>query len=424
MLANNSFKKVAIKAAGAGIRNSQDWKKAFLSYENGKLILLTHIQTINDPTLAGVAMHGMRCASWIPFVVLPDSLDEIIEAAISNRNYGTTIITISHDPETIAGVHSSSTGRARNNTAATRPAATAGSTDRNAAPAVSSDGLQLANYEGRQYSGFSGYHASHRQTMNAPRTSYSGYRVGVELEVEFNDDATRQQFTDQGRNWFFCESDGSLSRYGCEIITIPLLPWDAKSRATWKPIASQLKSLGASSWDNNRCGLHVHIGREILGDTPAQRDATLARLILFYNMYLNDDATALKVFGRSRCYNERDHKDSQELRAVNTLGHEVLKVKEVAERIGKTLKERNDCARYYTINTTNAATIEFRKGRGSLSVDRIQAIITFCESVCLYVRTSEDFSALTLEGFKNWIRENVAVNNSLYRYYEIMEEDC
>ena len=415
MLTNGSFKKVAVKANGAGVRNANELKKAFLCVHDDVVYLLTHIQTINEEITNGVPMHGMRCVTlWCGRCVY-----ESFEGIRSGNRHGVNI-EIFHDADSIAAVHgtTSRTRNTRTNEAAPEVVAVASSLN------VSGDPYILANYTRNMYEGFANYHASHRVAMNTPTNNYCGYRIGVELETEFATSANRAQFTNQPRNWFFCEADASLNNAGCEIISIPLTPEDAKSRQTWKPICDRLKQLGATSWDNNRCGLHVHIGREILGNTTAEREATLSRLLLFYNLYLNDDETATKVFGRARCFNECRHDNTQEFNAVRVLGTEVLKNKDVADRVGKAVKDHNNARRYYTINTTNEHTIEFRKGRGSLSVDRIQTIITFCEAVCLYVRTSEDVSELTLDGFREFIRANVPTTNSLYHYYEVVERDC
>ncbi len=418
MLQNGEFKKVAVKASGAGVRNAGELKKAFLHVHNGSVYLLTHIQSINEADIADVPMHGMRCATLWVYAESFDTFDEITTGSAHGIN-----VQILHDAESIAAVHGSTT-RQRTTRAAANPTAEAFLAAAAAMPDQPADPYTLGNYTRNMYSGFSHYHASHSVAMNTPTNGYAGHRIGVELETEFNSEADRRQFTATPRNWYFCESDASLNGAGCEIITIPLVPADAKSRATWKPICDRLKALGATSWDNTRCGLHVHIGREILGDTAAEREATLSRLLLFYNLYLNDDATATRVFGRARCYHEGRHEDTQEFAAVKCLGAQVLKDKEIAKRVGDAMKAKQSRARYYTINTTNEHTIEFRKGRGSLSVDRIQTIITFCEAVCLYCRTSEDVSELTLDGFREFIRATVPTTNSLYHYYDVIEGDC
>lgn len=418
MLQNGQFKKVAVKANGNGVRNANELKKAFLHVQNENVYLLTHIQTINE-NISDIPLHGMRCVTLWGSSESYNSFNEIEGGRVNGVN-----IEILHDTDSVNAVHGSrSTRRAATTTTTT---ATEQPAEACIASALNNEDNPyiLDNYTRNLYEGFGCYHSSHTQPMNTPTNSYSGYRIGVELETEFATTANRVQFTSQPRNWFFCESDGSLQNAGCEIVTIPLIPADAKNRKTWKPICDKLKQLGATSWDNNRCGLHVHIGREILGNTNEEREATLSRLLLFYNLYLNDDVTATKVFGRSRCYHEGRHEDTQEFAAVKCLGASVLKDKEIAKRVGDAMKNKQRRERYYTINTTNENTIEFRKGRGSLSVDRIQTVITFCEAVCLYCKTSEDISELTLDGFREFIRATVPVTNSLYHYYNVVETDC
>ncbi len=418
MLANNSFTKIAIKVTGAGVRNSSEIKKAYLHVKNDVIYLLSHVQSINDATITDVPLHGMRCVTALTNAGLFASFAEVAGEFVIRG----AAITIYNDAATVAAVHTRRTSTTSSTHSATTATSNADTTA--TSPSTSCNPYILPNYTDNIYTGYAGYHSSHYVTMNTPTNGYNGHRIGVELETEFTNEAQRSQFTGVNRNWFFCESDSSLGGAGCEIITIPLTPDDAKSRATWKPICDRLKSLGATSWDNNRCGLHVHIGREILGDTTEEREATLSRLLLFYNLYLNDDETATKVFGRARCYHEGTHDRTQEFAAVKCLGASVLKDKEIAKRVGDAMKSKQRGERYYTINTTNRATIEFRKGRGSLSVDRIQTIITFCEAVCLYVRTSDDVSALTLDGFREFIRVNVPTTNALYHYYNVVEGDC
>lgn len=421
---NGEFCKIAIKVSGNGVRNAEQWKKAYLHVCDDNVYLLSHVQTLNESFIIGIPMHGMRCATVLCSNVGIESFD-IFDDKMS-RLYGCAVL-ITLNTDIVASVHSRSNGNRRSTASeATSDAQTAQAveTPQAAQTAQPSSPYVLPNYTQIKYEGQHGYHHSHNVTMNTPTNGYSGYRIGVELETEFAQANKRSQFTEQPRNWYFCEQDASLGGAGCEIITIPLIPQDAKNRQIWKPICKRLQELGATSWDNNRCGLHVHIGREILGNTQEEREATLSRLLLFYNLYLNDDVTSNKVFGRASCYHEQKHQDTQELNAVKCLGASVLKDKEIAKRVGDALTRKQRGQRYYTINTTNAHTIEFRKGRGSLSVDRIQTIITFCEAVCLYVKTKDDVSELSVEGFRDYIRTNVPTTNSLYHYYDVVDEDC
>ncbi len=422
---NGEFCKIAIKVSGNGVRNAEQWKKAYLHVENNTLWLLSHVQSLHEAAHEGeVHMHGMRCVTKYLCCASDFDLSMLIDDDTANLHG--CLVVFSTDPAIVASVHSRSNGSRRNmsSEATSEAQPQAVETPQATQTAQPSSPYVLPNYTQIMYEGQHVYHHSHNVTMNTPTDGYSGYRIGVELETEFAQANNRSQFTEQPRNWYFCEQDASLGGAGCEIITIPLIPQDAKNRQIWKPICKRLQQLGATSWDNNRCGLHVHIGREILGNTQDEREATLSRLLLFYNLYLNDDVTSNKVFGRASCYHEQKHQDTQELNAVKCLGASVLKDKEIAKRVGDALTRKQRGQRYYTINTTNERTIEFRKGRGSLSVDRIQTIITFCEAVCLYVKTKDDVSELSVEGFRDYIRANVPTTNSLYHYYDVVDEDC
>ena len=110
------------------------------------------------------------------------------------------------------------------------------------------------------YSGIHSYHRHHCVHQNESKKQKNGYRVGVELEVEFKNQSYKDSFSNSKSNWFYMERDGSLNERGCEIITIPMYPVDIKSPKLWNPLVDALSSK-ARSWDSSRCGLHIHIGR-------------------------------------------------------------------------------------------------------------------------------------------------------------------
>lgn len=271
------------------------------------------------------------------------------------------------------------------------------------------------------YQGKGEYHQSHREGfMNQPRASFTGHRIGVELEVEATSEVNHDQITSCRSNWFTREYDGSLNNYGVEFITIPLLPDDAKSYTTWQPLCNFLKTR-AKSWNTGRCGLHVHLGREILGADENERQMTLGKLLIFYQGDVENWAKATAVFGRERCYHQSDG-DTDELKAVKCLGKNVLKDPDVYQKVDKAMKRKFGRNRYYAINLTNRHTIEFRKGRGSINADRIIAVITMTEAICLFCRETQP-SDLTLENFQNWLFLNVPYGNPMFRYLDILQTD-
>lgn len=272
------------------------------------------------------------------------------------------------------------------------------------------------------YQGQHSYHSSHAAGfLNRPTVPFSGHRIGVELEIEANTTELRAEIVAKKSNWFTRERDGSLNGYGIEFITIPLLPDDAKSYATWQPLCDYLKTR-AKSWNSGRCGLHVHIGREILGVTEEERHINLGKLLIFYQGDIETWSNATAVFGRERCFRQRDG-DTDEIKAVRCLGKNALKDPAVLSKVDAAMKTKFNGDRYYAVNLQNSATIEFRKGRGSINSDRIIAIITFTEALCLFVKATQPCE-LTLENFQRWLFNHVPCGNPVYRYLNITQTDA
>lgn len=252
------------------------------------------------------------------------------------------------------------------------------------------------------YTGQRSYH--YGVEMNTPLKDNYEFRVGVELEVEFNDDDLREAFNEKPSNWFYREHDGSLGSYGCEIITIPLLPKDAKSKDFWKPLVDELRGK-ASSWDTGRCGLHVHVGREAFGKTAEERSETEGKLLYLYHHVVKDTTFNIKVYGRSHSYNEHDGK-TDEGNAISVLGGEKLfKDKEICKRVGDAMKDRAGDTRYFDINTSNTYTIEFRKGRGSINEARIAMVVEYCLMLVRFARRSP-WSGISAMRWRDFVRAN------------------
>lgn len=265
------------------------------------------------------------------------------------------------------------------------------------------------------FEGMHSYHAHHGHAVNLPLKRYT-HRIGVELEVEFGLSTKRETFTDIKTNWFYCERDGSLGSNGCEIITIPLHPNDAKSHEFWKPLCDTLVSLNAKSWDTSTCGCHVHIGREILGKDDDEKSQTLGKLLYFYHEYLKDALGNCKIYGRTHGYHDTIGTTDYS-KAVKTIGSSVLKDKEVREKLDKSLKDRSQATRYFDINVMNSATIEFRKGKGSLNPERIAMIVEWSELIVSYAKFTH-WKNISMETFKTFIKMKSGLNQMTMKYIE------
>ena len=289
-------------------------------------------------------------------------------------------------------------------------------------PTPSADAMSFFNdkYERSvTYKGVHGYHHHHGDVPNAPIKAVRGHKIGVELEVEFKSRDGKAKWANKAEsNWFYCERDGSLNDNGVEIITVPMNPKDIKARATWEPLIGHLSDK-ARSWDSPRCGLHVHIGREILGSNPEQQSETIGKLLYLYHHFVNGTPMNTRIFGRDSAYNEKDGK-TREGDAVATLGSGVLKLKEVKDTLKKGMIDKSSSDRYFDINLMNTNTIEFRKGRGSIKASRIIMVIEYCEMMCKYAKSAK-WEEISKDAFVSYVVSNISKKSPLYRFFEAGE---
>ena len=281
---------------------------------------------------------------------------------------------------------------------------------------ISQDPMINDKYENMTYTGQHSYHYHHGCHLNAPIAPFKGHRIGIELEVEFDNSEDRDEFNSIASNWFYRERDGSLGNYGVEIITIPLLPQDAKDEEMWRSLCERLRK--AKSWDTGRCGLHVHIGREILGKNEDIRQETLGRMLYLYHEFLKQTRLNVKIFGRERGYHD-ENGQTLESRAAKVLGNGIFKDASVKDKVKQSLIDKGDETRYFDINLQNPATIEFRKGRGSINAKRIAMVIEWCEIICNYSRQTP-WSQIGYEDFVNYAKI-VAKGGSLKAY---LDSEC
>lgn len=270
------------------------------------------------------------------------------------------------------------------------------------------------------YKGVHGYHHHHGMTPNSAKSSTRGHKIGVELEIEFRSRDQKTKWSNKAKsNWFYCERDGSLNdATGVEIITIPMNPKDIKARTTWEPLINYLSNK-ARSWDSPRCGLHVHVGREILGSNPEQQSETIGKLLYLYHHFVNNTPMNTKIFGREHAYNEKDGK-TKEGEAVATLGSGVLKLREIKDTLKKGMIDKSSSDRYFDINLQNTNTIEFRKGRGSIKASRIIMVIEYCEMLCKYAKSAK-WEEISKEKFVEYVVANISKESPLYSFFEAGE---
>lgn len=270
----------------------------------------------------------------------------------------------------------------------------------------------------RIYSGVKSYH-SHRgenNTMRVKDDKKYPYLVGVELEVETNNLDCYNWIAGVTSNWFYLETDGSLRNKGVEIITIPLTKKVACNPRTWEKLAETLSEKGATSHNNGRCGLHVHISRTGFGKNSEETDETLGKLFHLYNNELGADGYGTnyvrKVMRRgfeSYCseFLKGDKKigfQFAQTAGISSISHDGRK------KLFKGLSQPQS-ERYEAINRQNNNTIEFRQGKGTLKVSSIVTTIQFCCEAVEFCRTTTA-QKCTRDNFFRRIK-NLSRNNPL-----------
>ena len=182
--------------------------------------------------------------------------------------------------------------------------------------------------------------------------SNSPYLLGIELEVEGVTDRNRSRFSAILQRYLAKShkvvKDGSLSESGAEIVTIPMSNID---RVKWYNLLKDLRSIGITSHNNNRCGLHVHISRAYLPDTKWK--------MLQHFIFLNQ-----------------------------------VKFKKLSRRDLFSYCQFYDAGKYTALNLTKDSTREFRFFRGTLNARSFLASVDICRSLVEYTYTTDQLSWL------------------------------
>lgn len=288
----------------------------------------------------------------------------------------------------------------------------------------------LKNVIGDQiYKGVGSYH-SHGWVTNSVTLKGKPfeYYVGVELEVECNNAQCYNFLKEATSNYFYLETDGSLRNKGVEIITVKLDKKTACDPRTWRNLVEKLAELGATSHNNRRCGLHVHISKTALGRTDDEQDETVGKLMHMYHNELGGGGYGTDYITRvmRRGYvgyaqNPVNCIDRSKRNGFNFLQNASLDDlsfngrKKLFKDLSKAQHERTSA-----INCRNEKTIEFRQGRGTLKTESIVTTIQFCCELVEFARVASP-SKCTRDNFMKRIKQ-LAVANPL-RQKLIVAED-
>ena len=198
---------------------------------------------------------------------------------------------------------------------------------------------------------------------------------GVELEMDNGDDveACAQELSNlsNDEDLFYLKEDGSLND-GIELVTHPCSFDYITKEFPWERIVQIARAYDFLSHSAGTCGLHVHVTRNALGDSPEEIDLNIAKMMLFFDKYWDQ----LVKFAR------RDYSQLERWAKKPSVNITSSDSDEAASEKGR--KHKWD--RYYAINITNYSTVEFRLFRGTLKVDTIKATLQFLDNLIAFVK--------------------------------------
>lgn len=193
---------------------------------------------------------------------------------------------------------------------------------------------------------------------------------GVELEIDEagESDTSAQQIMETAntckKDRLYCKHDGSL-KDGFELVTHPMsLDYHCREMP-WKEILEEAVSMGYRSHQTTTCGLHVHVDRDAFGCTQEEQDASIARVLYFFEKHWEE----LLKFSR---------RTQHQLNAwAARYGY-----KDQPREILDHAKKGCHAGRYTCVNLTNSDTIEFRIFRGTLKYNTLIATLQLLDRIC------------------------------------------
>ena len=250
-------------------------------------------------------------------------------------------------------------------------------------------------------------------------SAFGDFTLGVELEmtcgsVDFGA-AISQVRRGLGKDYVIVKQDGSLPSGGFEVVTAPArLDQHIDKFKNWA-INPKFRA-----WDNNRCGVHVHI------DSRAFTKLTLGKFLMLINDKKNTDFIKA-IAGRH---------PSTDSNAANYCASDsqTFMVNPAKAILGK----KCDTQRYRMVNLQNLGcreaerlgledsydgpfnTVELRIFRASLRKERLLAQIEFAHAAVMFVR-SASYRDLNQEAFVHWLSTTQNLYPNLAKWFDVKE---
>jgi hypothetical protein len=238
---------------------------------------------------------------------------------------------------------------------------------------------------------------------------------GMELEIDYggkDNEHARElcEVANESDENVYIKSDGSLDD-GMEIVTHPMTLAYHMEDMPWQKVVERALQLRYKSHKTGTCGLHIHVNRKSLGDSLAQQEDTISKILFFVEKFWDE----LLRFSRRTEY--------QMNRWACRYGFKE-KPKEVLDNAKK-----SGLGRYSCVNITNYSTIEFRMFRGTLKYNTIIATLQLVNEICdvAFFMSEEDLENLSWCGFLETITQTELITylkeRRLYINEPVMTEE-
>ena len=161
-------------------------------------------------------------------------------------------------------------------------------------------------------------------------------------------------------------------------------------RMPWKAVLDKAAKLGYQSHLARTCGLHVHVNRDTFGDTEAEQDLCIARVLYFFEKHWEE----LLKFSRRT--------ETQLKRWAARYGY-----KDQPMEILDHAKRGYGGGRYSSVNLQNRDTVEFRIFRGTLKYNTLIATLQLVNRVCdaAVVLSDDELKGLSWTTFVSGVKE-------------------
>lgn len=207
--------------------------------------------------------------------------------------------------------------------------------------------------------------------------------LGMELEVEGGHSAIANIYDMYNRDTVYFKHDGSLD-HGFELVTHPMtLGWHNENTFI-EDTTKALRQAGASSYNANSCGIHIHMNR------GAFTNSHMWKFLQFH--YRNADA--IQTIAQRR--------DSSWAKFVGK--HDA----DYRKRVSKDSYSYSD--RYVAVNLNNSETIELRYFKGNLNAPSVRKNLEFAVAVYEYTKqltyqSIRQYNGLGWGAFMVWMRD-------------------